>query len=175
MAPGMGSWWRFLSRGVLHIMAYMGRLRAKGVPFLGFRYTQEQRFHSGDSFSASNSVGSSLTVQGFLIKTHSEEFACKWVSRIVQFMNYTTSKMYSCHLSDCGLTINSVYIRMFVFVCFHRRQIANSFEALRGSSECTLLKSANRFYAFYATFISCARAEHARVQFVPEGKTEPNL
>ena len=68
-------------------------------------------------------------------------------------------------------TINSVYIRMFVFVCFHRRQIANSFEALRGSSECTLLKSADRFYAFYATFISCARAEHARVQFVPEGKT----
>ena len=45
MAPGMGSWRRFLSRGVLHIMAYMGRLRAKGVPFLGFRYTQEQRFH----------------------------------------------------------------------------------------------------------------------------------
>ena len=39
--------------------------------------------NSGDSFSASNSVGSSLTVQGFLIKTHSEEFACKWVSRIV--------------------------------------------------------------------------------------------
>ena len=29
-------------------------------------------------------------------------------------MNYTTSKMYSCHLSDCGLTNNSVYIRMFV-------------------------------------------------------------
>ena len=39
--------------------------------------------HSGDSFSVSNSVGSSLTVQGFLIKTHSEEFACNWVSRIV--------------------------------------------------------------------------------------------
>ena len=33
--------------------------------------------NSGDSFSASNSVCSSLTVQGFLIKTHSEEFACK--------------------------------------------------------------------------------------------------
>ena len=30
---GMGSWWRFLSQGVLHIMTYMGRLRAKGVPF----------------------------------------------------------------------------------------------------------------------------------------------
>ena len=27
-------------------------------------------------------------------------------------MNYITSKMYSCHLSDCGQTINSVYIRM---------------------------------------------------------------
>ena len=41
--------------------------------------------NSGDSLSASNSVGSSFTVQGFLIKTHSEEltFACKWVSRIV--------------------------------------------------------------------------------------------
>ena len=24
--------------GVLHIMAYMGRLRAKGISFLGFRY-----------------------------------------------------------------------------------------------------------------------------------------
>ena len=25
----------------LFIMTYMGRLRAKGVPFLGFRYTKE--------------------------------------------------------------------------------------------------------------------------------------
>ena len=33
--------------------------------------------NSGDFFSACNSVGSSLTVQGFLIKIHSEEFACK--------------------------------------------------------------------------------------------------
>ena len=41
MAPGMGSWWRFLSRGVLHIMTYMGRLLAKAVPFLFFRYTKE--------------------------------------------------------------------------------------------------------------------------------------
>ena len=32
--------------------------------------------NSDDSFSASNSAGSSLTVQGFLIKTDSEEFAC---------------------------------------------------------------------------------------------------
>ena len=40
MALGMGSWWRFLSRGVLHIMTYMGRLCAKGVPFLGFKYNQ---------------------------------------------------------------------------------------------------------------------------------------
>ena len=30
---------------VLHIMTYMGRLRAKGVPLLCFRYTKEQRFH----------------------------------------------------------------------------------------------------------------------------------
>ena len=27
--------------GVLHIMTYMGRLRTKGVPFLGYRYTKE--------------------------------------------------------------------------------------------------------------------------------------
>ena len=41
----MGYRWRFLSWGALHIMTCMGRLRAKGVPFLGFRYTKEQRFH----------------------------------------------------------------------------------------------------------------------------------
>ena len=35
----------FFFPGVLHIMSYMGRLRAKGVPFLGFRYSKEQRFH----------------------------------------------------------------------------------------------------------------------------------
>ena len=34
--------WRFLSRGVLHIMAFIGRLRAKGVPFLGFRYKKRR-------------------------------------------------------------------------------------------------------------------------------------
>ena len=35
-----GHIWRFLSGGggVLHIMAYMKRLRAKGISFLGFRY-----------------------------------------------------------------------------------------------------------------------------------------
>ena len=30
---------------VLHIMTYIGRLRVKGVPFLGSRYIKEQRFH----------------------------------------------------------------------------------------------------------------------------------
>ena len=89
-------------------------------------------------------------------------------------MNYTTSKMYSCHLSDCGLTVNSVYIRMFVFVCFHRRYIANSFESLRAPRNVLcgspLICSTHSTH----TLISCARAEHARVRFVP-GKTEPNL
>ena len=32
-------------QGVLHIMAYMERLRAKGVPFLGVRYEKGQIFH----------------------------------------------------------------------------------------------------------------------------------
>ena len=35
----------FYPGGLLHIMTYMGRLLAKGVPFLFFRYTKEQRFH----------------------------------------------------------------------------------------------------------------------------------
>ena len=34
-----------LVRGVLHIMAYMERLLAKGVPFLGVRYEKGQIFH----------------------------------------------------------------------------------------------------------------------------------
>ena len=34
------------SPAVLHIMAYTGRLRAKGEPFLGFRYKNGYRFHS---------------------------------------------------------------------------------------------------------------------------------
>ena len=44
--------------------------------------------NSGDSFSASNSVGSSLTVQGFLIKTHSEEFEMGLSHNIVHELYY---------------------------------------------------------------------------------------
>ena len=33
------------TRGVLPIMAYMGRPRPKGVPFAGFRYMKEHGFH----------------------------------------------------------------------------------------------------------------------------------
>ena len=34
-----------VSRGVLPIMAYTGRLRPKGVPYSGFRYIKGKGFH----------------------------------------------------------------------------------------------------------------------------------
>ena len=64
-----------------------------------YRTVRVLTVHSGDSFSASNSVGSSLSVQGFSIKDSlgRVRFYMGLSHSIVNEL-YHFSKMYSCHL-----------------------------------------------------------------------------